>query len=164
MHDPLQTVNSKAFPSLPTSPWLLKKPPGMRAPFPVLSHRWVLATYQGLSFIWNVLPLPQQAIFLSVRGREPIPSDDVLSLDSLLSSLCPFFCAEPAAWGTLQCGQAQPLPTSSLPLVWLTLLVGLGAKVSEGYRESPEMMTENDEKQAFSEARCAWTRFSLKFF
>lgn len=88
-----------------------------------------IGRYQGLSFIWNILPLPQPAIFLSVRGTETILSYDVPSLENLLPSLCSLLlCTACSLRRTLHCGEAWPPPTLLLPLVCLTLLVRLWGK------------------------------------
>lgn len=72
---------------------------------------------------------PPSAIFLSVRGTEPILSYNVPSLENLLPSLCPFLlCTVCSLRRTLHCREAWPPPTPLLPLVCLTLLVSLWGK------------------------------------
>lgn len=147
------SVNYCSIPFLPTSLWLLKKPPVWELHF--LSY--YIDGYWQLPrtvIIWHVLTLPQRAIFLLITGREPISKNP-------LPSPCPFFSAEPAVWEELlQWEEAWPFGAPHLH-------VGLWERSSEGYTEAPEVMTRDDRKgclQGFFEARSAWTRFGLNFF
>lgn len=105
------SVNYYSIPFLPTSLWLLKEPPiwGLHFPSCYIDGYWQLPR---TVIIWHVLPLPQQATFLLITGREPISKN-------LLPSSRPFFSAGPAVWEELgQWEEAWPLPTSSL--LWCT--------------------------------------------
>lgn len=123
------SVNYCSIPFLPTSLWLLKEPPvwGLHFLSCYIDGYWQLSR---TVIIWYVLPLPQQAVFLLITGREPISKNP-------LPSPCPFFSAEPAVWEELlSWEEAWPLPTSSLLLVPLIFMLAVGKKLRRLHRST----------------------------